>query len=224
MRALSFKILLSATVFAGLIGLSAPAFAAEPTVSVSGGVASGRIFGDQGFTLTRKPVTEASVTVCKDGTCLDVWTAQSLSGRSQDHETDVAVWHDFKSDRFTFRVKGAYFELPGKEVWDGQLTVTYQANDTCSVAGSYERMVGGFDEEVFKIEVPCSFTLGNKWTASVAPAIATSKAFPGTTGGLKLGASRELGNGFTLSISAKGYARDQDRKDGVVAVQIVKTF
>jgi hypothetical protein len=201
----------------------APALAEEPTVSISGAVANGRIFADQGFTLTDEPVVELDLTVCKEDTCVNLWTAQSLVGRSEDHETDVAIWRDFGSDKFIFQVKVAYFEVPGKDIWEGQLTGTYQVTNNCSVALSYEQMAGGYEEKVLKAKAPCSVNLRDGWTMSIAPAIAHSEASPGTTGGLELDFSRALDNGVTIRFYGKGYARD-DASDGILGIQLSADF
>lgn len=188
MHALSFTNLLFAS--AAIFLAATPTLAAEPTVSISGSVVSGRIFGDQGFTLTTEPVTELDFTVCKDGTCFNLWTTQSLVGRSEDHETDIIVWHDFKFEGFTLQLKGGYYEIPGKDVWNATVTGTVPLSTSCAFEVSYEIDEGGFTERAWKLKSPCSIPLQGGWTFNVAPAIAHSEAFPGTTGGLELDFTR----------------------------------
>lgn len=201
--------------------------APENSVSVTayGHVASGRIFQDQAFTLTKKPAFEGGVTVCYGDTlCVDAWQATSLVGRSEDRETDLVVWKDIQLAKQTeLQVKGGKYWLPGPNVWDVKVTLTHEVSKACSVIASGEIMRHGFVDNVAHAEMACAVPLSGKFEldANVGPSYSTWSGIAAL--GYEVGVSHPVTDSFSLRAFAKGYT-SKHGSDTVVGFGFSKSF
>lgn len=175
-------------------------------VTTYGSVASGRIFADQGFTLTEDPVVEFGTTVCSGDWCGDVWVAESLTGREEDHELDVAVWRTFSLGETSVETKLAWYELPGEEVWAATVTATHPLTEACEASASYQVMWAGFTDHVYKVEGSCTFeTPVENLSATVSAGPVYSSWADSTSLSYEASLDYSLTDSLSLSFSLSGY-------------------
>lgn len=139
--------------FASIITMAAaPAFAQEangPSFEVGGGVASGFLYPDQATVFSERTTMMFDATVCSDGWCGTIWTAQT--GESETSETDLIVSREFDTGPVTIGLEGGYYLVAGEDIWSGIASATLPVSDSLSVTASYEVMGGGYETTVTKL-------------------------------------------------------------------------
>lgn len=139
--------------FASIITMAAtPAFAQEaggPRFEVGGGVASGFLYPDQATVFSERTTTTFDATVCSNGWCGTIWTAQT--GERETSETDLIVSRHFDTGPLNISLEGGYYLFSGEDIWSGMASATLPVSDSLSVTASYEVMGGGFDTNVVKL-------------------------------------------------------------------------
>ncbi|MEK7080061.1 MAG: hypothetical protein AAB901_02115, partial [Patescibacteria group bacterium] len=138
------------------------AYDPSTTFTVELGVDSGRVFLDQGLTLTQRPVGIADFTLCKEGWCFDFWRAQPFTNHPEDRETDLQVWKDLQHGSVNYQIKGAFYEVEGREIWEAKFTASHSVSSSCTISASAEFMRGGFNDNIAHGEVGCAHPLADK--------------------------------------------------------------
>ena len=185
-------------------------------------VADGRLFKDQGFTLTDQPTIQNSVTACTEsGTCFGWWNSWSPSRRIEDEETDLSASHTFGAGATQLRVEGMFIIALGPETWDLNATVSHKVNDNLSFGVRGELMRGGFDDSVVRGFVSYTETRGS-WDFTVTPSVAYSD-WSGRVGfGLSASTGYTFDNGVRLGLGYDGYVNKES--DGFFNLNLSRNF
>ncbi|HEX2792668.1 MAG TPA: hypothetical protein VHO23_03055 [Candidatus Paceibacterota bacterium] len=185
-------------------------------------LASGRVFADQGYTVTDNPVVEFDFTVEYEGWSFNLWHAESLSGERFARETDLTLGKEFEAGPFTGFVQGAYFIVPGNDIPEAMAGLRYPLSDACSLTGSYEAMWGGFKTRVTKVELSCDLPVSERATLSLAPAAAHDTDAGRIALGGTVEATYAVSGDIAIGAFVTGYASKES--DAIVGIRVSRGF
>lgn len=196
----------------------------EPThegvsLSVSTSIESGRIFQDQAFNLTDRPVGVVDFTFTHEptGVFIDFWAANN--GHSEDREEDVIVG----ITRGPVTLQVGWYELPGPEVWDFKLAVSVPLTDRVTFSGYAEVMRGGFVDEIVHGDLTYAGSFGNRWNYDLSAGMSYATSTATTSVTYEAGVSYGFENGATVRAFVKGYTASIDTAT-IVGVGFNRTF
>lgn len=169
-------------------------------VSIQVDVANGRIFQDQEFVLTRRPVVEANLNIAlPSGYYGNLWHAQSLVGRHQDYETDFGLGKISKISKTTVTTEVTYFEFTGKDDWQGYVDVQRPLSKSCTGSLRATVLRGSLNDEIYRAQATCT-----RGQLDVTVALAHERTFGAD--GVEYSVGYKLFKNLPFRVFAKGYA------------------
>jgi hypothetical protein len=204
-----------------------PVPASPATKSFSGSysfsIESARVFGEQGaYVLTRDPAAINDMRVCYGPwmLCGEVWRADT--GHPTTHETDYSLDKSKKFGIVTVTVRGAIYELHGKDAVEAKLSMSVPLSRTCSGGLAIEGIRQGFVDNVLEATAACSYKLQGRWSADLSGQVAHSDWARRTTPGLGTGLRYDLGHGLTGSLYGKVFFGRET--EGMGGLRLSKSF
>lgn len=187
------------------------------TVTWTTSVASGRVYADQGFTVTDNFSIENDISTCAGDTCFGIWNAHT-PGESEVDESEIYVSQGFALGETTVEVAASYVILEGPEIWDVNAIIEHPLSENLSVGLGAEVMRGGFNDTVIRAYADYSTSSG-RWTTTISPSVAYSD----WSGRVGLGISASVAYTFSNDVAAEvyydGYVNQES--DGFFGVRLV---
>lgn len=213
---------LSASIFT--IVAATPAFAQEASgrsFEVGGGVASGFLYPDQASVFSERTTATFDATVCSDGWCGTIWTAQT--GESETSETDLIVSREFDTGPVTFNLQGGYYLVAGEDIWSGIASATLPVSGAVSVTASYEVLDGGFESRVAKLASNYEHSFSNRVNGDIEVAISHDTSIDARVLSYEAGLSYALTEKLAVRAYLQGF--ESEASNGhIVGIDIRRTW